>query len=291
MSPPGFPLTAPPPKLPGDLPPAWRIGDPRHVARTDIADVYRVTSRWGPAALKLFREGNARNEARAPAWLAEMAGPGVVRCFAHEPGRVLLQWLDGPALGDITRQGADRLADMELADLAGRLLSRKTTAQTDFPDLAAWTEGLWAFKPADWWQPEDVAALHAARKIARRLLDTAPTPCLLHGDLHHDNVIRTGWGCVAIDPKGIRGDPAFELANAFRNPKGFVGRLDPACQTGRLALFAQATGLERGRIAGWAMVKCLLSSAWAGEDTTLVRFNLDVYRTLRGAFADVAPLS
>ncbi|MCT8159345.1 aminoglycoside phosphotransferase family protein [Pseudoruegeria sp. SHC-113] len=279
-------MTALIPSLP-ELPRDWGIQSPKHVARTDIADVYRVQSRWGPAALKLFKARNSRNEGRAPHWLEAMKGPGVVRCLAHEPGIVLLEWLEGPALGDICRQGADRLADLELAELAQRLLSRRTPEQADFPDHASWCKALWAYEPQAWWQPEDVAALKTAKALARHLLDTAPTPHLLHGDLHHDNVIRTDAGCVAIDPKGLWGDPAFELANAFRNPKGFEGRLMPACQAGRLELFARTTGLEAERLAGWAMVKCLLSSVWAREDRTLVRFNLDVFQTLRNAFADL----
>src|SRR6266567_6137524 len=38
-------------------------------------------------------------------------------------------------------------------------------------------------------------------------------PVLVHGDLHHDNVLssaRAGW--LAIDPKGVAAEPAYETS-------------------------------------------------------------------------------
>src|SRR6266567_3540278 len=45
-------------------------------------------------------------------------------------------------------------------------------------------------------------------------------PVLVHGDLHHDNVLssaRAGW--LAIDPKGVAAEPAYETAAMLRNPR------------------------------------------------------------------------
>ena len=41
---------------------------------------------------------------------------------------------------------------------------------------------------------------------------------LLHGDLHHENIMHGPRGWLAIDPKGVLGDPGFDAANMFYNP-------------------------------------------------------------------------
>lgn len=64
-----------------------------------------------------------------------------------------------------------------------------------------------------------------------RLAEVASEPyetLLLHGDLHHANVLAAGrapW--LAIDPKGVLGDPAWELAPSLQQA--------PALSRGRLA--------------------------------------------------------
>ena len=47
-----------------------------------------------------------------------------------------------------------------------------------------------------------------------------PGPVALHGDMHHFNVLRAGrepW--LAIDPKGLAGDPCFDVCQFLRNPE------------------------------------------------------------------------
>nr|WP_249123342.1 MULTISPECIES: aminoglycoside phosphotransferase family protein [unclassified Bradyrhizobium] len=42
---------------------------------------------------------------------------------------------------------------------------------------------------------------------------------VLHGDLHHDNVLDFGErGWLAIDPRCLRGERGFDYANIFTNP-------------------------------------------------------------------------
>ncbi len=51
----------------------------------------------------------------------------------------------------------------------------------------------------------------SAESTFRELLSTAPsTPVLLHGDLHHGNILSTQHGWLAIDPKGIIGENSAE---------------------------------------------------------------------------------
>jgi streptomycin 6-kinase len=92
----------------------------------------------------------------------------------------------------------------------------------------------------------------------------------LHGDLHHDNILRSARGWLAIDPKGVWGDPAYETANAFRNPDG-AG--DLVFQPARIAYltnrFSDRLGQPPRRRLGWAVAHTALSTFWsrdAGRD-------------------------
>lgn len=75
----------------------------------------------------------------------------------------------------------------------------------------------------------------------------------LHGDLHPFNILRSPDGWVLIDPKGLRGDPAFEAAAWLRNPIPLFVDLDSAEKTTmhRLERFEAEMGWERERMLHW----------------------------------------
>src|SRR5690606_23152783 len=57
-----------------------------------------------------------------------------------------------------------------------------------------------------------------ARILRDELIATSHKTVLLHGDLHHDNILKNSDGWVVIDPKGFIGDPVYEVAAFIRNP-------------------------------------------------------------------------
>jgi streptomycin 6-kinase len=91
---------------------------------------------------------------------------------------------------------------------------------------------------------------------------------LLHGDLHHDNILtatRQAW--LAIDPKGIVGEPAYETAplllNMFSKEEPQV---DKVLARG-IAQLSEELGLDKQRIHSWALSRAVLSAVWSLEDT------------------------
>jgi streptomycin 6-kinase len=94
-------------------------------------------------------------------------------------------------------------------------------------------------------------------------------PVLLHGDLHHDNILAAGrhlW--LAIDPKGIVGEPSYEVGALLRNP--WPQLLDMP-QPGRILAqrvdqLAAELGFDRARIVGWGVAQAVLSAWWCLED-------------------------
>ncbi len=233
------------------------------VAETAVGHVWRVPCRGGFAALKVVRDGAGESEAPAARMYRYWAGAGAVRLIGEAEGALLLEWLEGPPLGDRARGGDLMGADAVLVALATELHAGNGPNPGPLPSLEGWCEDLFTLDPAR--PPEEARRwFDAARRLARHLLETAPRPVPLHGDLHHDNVIVTTAGPVAFDPKGISGDPAYELANAFRNPRGIGAELG---QMPRIEAFAEAgadaLGLPVARVVGWAAVKSALSLAWS----------------------------
>ncbi len=107
-----------------------------------------------------------------------------------------------------------------------------------------------------------------SRAESVRTLLAAPREVgVLHGDLHHDNVLdfrARGW--LAIDPKGLTGERGFDLANIFTNPDLSDPTrplaTDPGRFARRLAVVTEAAGLERDRLLRWILAWTGLSAAW-----------------------------
>ncbi|MEO1611296.1 MAG: aminoglycoside phosphotransferase family protein [Pseudomonadota bacterium] len=237
---------------------AARFGvfDLTHVARTDLASIWRGRSeRFGEIALKVYGEAGPRNERMAAGLLRAWRGCGAARLFAADERALLMEFVSGPRLGDLSRAGDDEEAAGRLADVARRLHELDVVAPAlPLADVFAplLREDLGTITNA-----EVRAEVEAARRHAGALLADGAAERVLHGDLHFDNVMLAPRGWVAIDPKSYRGDPAFELANAFRNPKGAEALiLDPA-RVERLAdHFSEGLGVERRRLLRWAAAKC-----------------------------------
>jgi streptomycin 6-kinase len=103
----------------------------------------------------------------------------------------------------------------------------------------------------------------------RDLSASMDDPVLLHGDFHHWNIMtaqRQPW--LAIDPKGVIGEPAYEIAPFLLNPLGWLQKQpDPARITARrIDIFADHLSLDRTRIIRWAIYQSVLSAWWSLED-------------------------
>jgi streptomycin 6-kinase len=111
--------------------------------------------------------------------------------------------------------------------------------------------------------------LRRARAMFSELLDDAAAPSLLHGDLHYDNIVTSDRADhLLIDPKGVIGDPAFDIGYLVSRPMPAARDRLPlrTAIARRLAFLPDAIGLDRQRVASFAYVAAALSVAWARED-------------------------
>lgn len=128
--------------------------------------------------------------------------------------------------------------------------------------LAAFSEHRARHGAAD---PLPPGALDRAEGMAADLLASSTERFVLHGDLHHFNILsaqRAPW--LAIDPHGVIGERAYEIGAFLRNP---------TLQTREVTLrrferFVEELGLDRGRARAWSYVNTVLSAVWTLEDST-----------------------
>jgi streptomycin 6-kinase len=93
--------------------------------------------------------------------------------------------------------------------------------------------------------------------------------CILHGDLHHENILssrRDDW--LAIDPKGLCGDPGYEVSSFMLNQLPHLST-DSAVRNvleNRLAIFAEELEISQPRLARWSFCHAVVSALWDFEE-------------------------
>ena len=196
-------------------------------------------------------------------------GRGVVRALRTDPERhALLLERIRPArrlheLGDNREES--RIAARVIQDLV-----RPAPEAHNLPDMVEKIEGKLARArrqledcpdfPAEW--------IGLAEEAVRACRSSAEPHSLLHGDLHHGNILydaRRGW--IGIDPKGFVGPACLEVGRFTFN---FLPvPIEEAAPHFRERISILSEELEDDRIQAWAMVdivQCLCSTIGERED-------------------------
>ena len=132
-----------------------------------------------------------------------------------------------------------------------------------FPTVGDWANGLTGYKNIPY------ALVAKAEELFRELISTSGSAQLLHGDLHHDNVLRSGQdGWTIIDPKGVAAEPEYETAAMMRNPhRDIFSRPDlEALLARRAEILAQELGFDKQRLLKWAFAQTVLSGVWHEQE-------------------------
>lgn len=210
-----------------------------------------------PAMLKV---ATVAEEVVGNAVMAWWNGRGAAAVLEYDDTALVLARSVGTRSLETMAEGdADGEATRILCGTATRLHTVTGTPPVSLPTLADWFAEL---------------AVHArshggffarADAIASGLLAHQSEAVVLHGDVHHGNVLDFGpGGWLAIDPKGIIGDRAFDFVNILCNPSRAV-----ATRPGRLerqvGVIADAVDLDPERLLRWTIAWGALSSAWSAR--------------------------
>ncbi|MCA9947244.1 MAG: phosphotransferase, partial [Anaerolineales bacterium] len=148
-------------------------------------------------------------------------------------------------------------------------LWRPLPAEHNFPSVADWAGGLAELREefGGGTGPFDEKLVGTAESLFTDLLASSGEPVLLHGDLHHYNILSVGDGWKAIDPKGLAGEPAYEVGALLRNPFTLYDEPDlKRITVRRLDILAETLSLDRERLRQWGLAQAVLSAWWSYED-------------------------
>ncbi|WP_149824676.1 aminoglycoside phosphotransferase family protein [Streptomyces tailanensis] len=249
-------------------------GPPMHGMCALVVPVVRTTDNT-PAVLKLqLLDDESEGE---PIALRIWNGDGAVRLLDHddETGTMLLERLDPARM--LTYEPDSRKAVLVIARLLAHLTA--TPAPPGMRRLADIAADMLNRTPPVLdriTDPTDRRLIADCAAAVREVM-AEPGDRLLHWDLHFDNVLatdRTPW--LAIDPKPLAGDPAFDLWPALNN------RFDPDEVHWRFDAMTEVLNLDRERARAWTLGRLLQNAVWEVEEgRPLQADDLEIARRLR----------
>ena len=241
------------------------IGEPFELSYNYVAPVTRADG--SEAVLKLSPHGqDFRHELTAT---RHFNGRGMARLLEadEQRGVALLERLRPGAMLVELDAGDDRQTEIA-ADLM-RELRREPPPDHGLPTTQDWFVAFEKHRVQHGGAgPLPRAVFERGEATYRQLLESSPAPALLHGDLHHYNILsaqRAPW--LAIDPHGLVGDPVFETGAFFGNPSHLLERPNPERTLERRThILAERLGFDRQRVIAWGIAYQTLSAVWSAEN-------------------------
>lgn len=224
-----------------------------------------TTADGTPAVLKLGVPGEEHLE-RETATLRAYDGLGAARLLAYsaEHGALLIERLRPGHSAAAMVPHADEDATSAVTAVL-RALHEAPTDAVALPEVADLREDFRELLSAPELPGPPRVLVERAMRLLAELCEDAPRRCVVHGDLHHDNVLaasRTRW--LAIDPHGHLGDPGYDVGAMLFNPR--IDERDPellALVDARLEQVADEMVMPLERVLAWGFVKAVLSEVWS----------------------------
>jgi len=197
-------------------------------------------------------------------------GDGIVQLLEADPnqGIFLLERLQP---GTMLSTLADDEQATSIAAQVMRQLWKPVPAEHNFPTVQKWAKGLERLRThfEGGAGPFPSRLVETAEAFFAELFASMDEPVLLHGDLHHFNILtaqRQPW--LAIDPKGLVGEPAYEVGALLWNPMPQIFTRPNLKQilARRLDQLAEELELDRARLWRWGVAQAVLSAWWDYED-------------------------
>ena len=170
---------------------------------------YAVSKRYGKVILKILINNGSDKEIQA---LKLFQGENFCKLYEYSfDDKVYIMERIVPAY--TLYESAPRNERIKIAGEIFKGLHKTDLPDSTFPTYTEWFEaGKKGTKDR-----EDCEALYQYLDSAERMLTDIckkySRNLLLHGDLHHENILKNeNGGYTVIDPKGVMGDPVFDLS-------------------------------------------------------------------------------
>lgn len=202
--------------------------------------------------------------------LTHYNGKGAVKLLSvdgNDHVMLLERLLPGESLNSFTND------DEVTRIIAGvmKKLWRPLPSEHGFSTVDRWAQAIPRFRDqfTEHTSPVSFALLNKAEQLFAELLSTSDGLVLVHGDLHHGNILhseKAGW--IAVDPIGVAAEPAYEVAAMIRHPFEKIKTevdLHPLLQR-RLEILAEELSLPMERLVRWCFARTVLAVVWNMEN-------------------------
>ncbi|MFJ5759119.1 aminoglycoside phosphotransferase family protein [Neobacillus sp. NPDC093182] len=241
----------------------WELTSEGPVDNLSYNFVLKVTGSNGtPLILKLgVPNFDTRNEMVT---LQAYNGEGCAKLLKSDPenGVMLLERL---VPGRMLSAESDEMVVLENFIKVWQAIRIPVPEGTSTPSLTRWFEGLTRYRKAGV-GPISLEHVQLAEEFFQQVMETSEGPQLLHGDLHHENILyseQKGW--MAIDPKGVAGDRYFDVVSFLTNQ--LESKPDPkSILKLRVDTISEQMGLDRERLLKAAIALGTLYACWGVED-------------------------
>lgn len=186
-------------------------------------------------------------------------------------GAILMQHLKP---GTILRQLKDNRQETEIAASIISELAVPVPSTHQLPSFSGWVERAFRLTRTTWdleeRMPRDL--LDRAEQAFTEILQSSNGDVILHGDLHHENILldeQGGW--TAIDPKGVTGPHCLETGRYLLNflPENLTMTDREKMVRERVAIFSAELGYSVACIAACGLVDSVLGHCWSFEEENL----------------------
>lgn len=169
----------------------WNLQNPSLIAKTVTSDVYKVFRKNQRLVLKVLNPLGQKDGSGSPIALCHFDGNGAVELINYDEGAHLLSFVEGQSLKELAAGGKDAEATEIICQVLSQIHgvpqnipSGLTTMDQNFQSLFIHAQS-----------GHDTFLLNAAR-VADRLIKTERERFVLHGDIHHENILESstrGW--------------------------------------------------------------------------------------------------
>ncbi|SEW43748.1 aminoglycoside phosphotransferase family protein [Chitinophaga arvensicola] len=256
----------------------WQLSDDGPAFVTHSSLLQPVLFNQAPAMLKIPLEAEEKLGYRLMVW---WNGQGAAKVLRYDENALILEKVTSDiTLLDMVKNGEDEQASRIICAVANQLHAPRGGLPPGLMPLEEWFRDLW---PA---VEKFGGILTESAALARVLLDNQHDQAVLHGDLHHENILHSdtrGW--LAIDPKRLIGERAFDFANIFCNPDKATA-LSPGRLARQVTVISQAAQIDPTHLLKWVVAWAGLSAAWILNDGDDASLDLGVAET---AFRQLHP--
>jgi streptomycin 6-kinase len=263
----------------------WDLTDALLIASTKTSDVYRVRSEGRDAVLKVLTEIGQKYEGDSAEALRVFAGRGAVQLYRADQGALLVEFAGGRQLKHLVESGDDERACEIACDVLAKLHFKPAVKPANIIRMEQNFRAL--FAKVEMGETDPIFG--KAATVARKLLESEHDAVMLHGDIHHGNILESesrGW--LAIDPQPIWGEKTYDFANLFFNPDNLPELVErPERIEMMLDVFERIFAINRTRILEFAFAFGCLSVSWCLEDGTDPSRRLRLSRLLHARLVSI----